>query len=465
MTIAEIHELASTGESETIEFKRTTGQRTDGARAVCGMLNGIGGFVFFGVEDDGRIVGQEVTAKTIADLVHELRRIDPQPALTPERVALDNGREVLVVSVPGRTGGAFTYDGRPYLRQGPVTAVMPQEQYRRLLLEGAHSAHRWEILPASGITLDDLDAAEIDRTVKEAVRRLRLDDPGTGDPEQLLRAMQLIRNDQLVNAAVVLFGRRERLAPLYPQCLLRLARFRGTDKSEFIDNRQEVGNAFDLMMRAQHFLRDHLPVAGRIVPSLFERIDDPLYPPVALREALANAICHRDYTMPGGSVGVAIYDDRLEITSTGALPFGLTPEALLRPHTSQPWNPLVANVFFRRGVIEQWGRGTLKMVELTAEAGLAAPEFEQRGGEVVVRFWPTRYVAPSRVVRALSTLQQQILEVLSVVGPATLAQVSQAVGDEVPIISVRDNLQALRRLDLVQVAGRGRGARWKLEGR
>lgn len=179
MTITEIDELASGGESDTIEFKRTTGQRSDGARTVCGMLNGIGGFVFFGVEDDGRIVGQEVTARTIADLVHELRRIDPQPALTPERVPLENGREVLVVSVPGRTGGAFTYDGRPYLRQGPVTSVMPQEQYRRLLLEGAHAAHRWEILPASGVTLDDLDQAEIDRTVAEAVRRLRLDDPGT----------------------------------------------------------------------------------------------------------------------------------------------------------------------------------------------------------------------------------------------------------------------------------------------
>ncbi|HEX6369649.1 MAG TPA: ATP-binding protein [Longimicrobium sp.] len=464
MTIAEIQELASAGESETIEFKRTTGQRSDGARAVCGMLNGIGGFVFFGVEDDGRIVGQEVTAKTIADLVYELRRIDPQPALTPERVPLDNVREVLVVSVPGRTGGAFTYDGRPYLRQGPVTAVMPQDRYRRLLLEGAHPAHRWEILPAAGVTLDDLDRAEIERTVKEAVRRLRLDDPGTADPEHLLRAMQMIRNGQLVNAAVVLFCRQNRLAPLYPQCLLRLARFRGTDKTEFIDNRQEVGNAFDLMMRAQNFLREHLPVAGRIVPSLFERVDDPLYPPVALREALANAICHRDYTMPGGSVGVAIYDDRLEITSTGALPFGLTPETLLKPHTSQPWNPLIANVFFRRGLIEQWGRGTLKMVELTAEAGLAAPEFEQRGGEVVVRFRPTRYVPPTRVVRTVTPLQQQILEVLSATGPATLAQASQGVGEAASILSVRDNLQALRRLDLVTVAGRGRGARWKLQG-
>ncbi|MCY4626001.1 MAG: AAA family ATPase, partial [Acidobacteria bacterium] len=73
---------------------------------------------------------------------------------------------------------------------------------------------------------------------------------------------------------------------------------------------------------------ESLPIAGRVLPGLFERVDDPLYPPEALREALANAICHRDYSMGGGSVGIGIYDDRLEVTSTGSLRFGLTPEML-----------------------------------------------------------------------------------------------------------------------------------------
>src|SRR5207237_1365963 len=160
---------------------------------------------------------------------------------------------------------------------------------------------------------------------------------------------------------------------------------------------QEVGHAFELLQRAQRFLRDHLPVAGRIVPNLFERVDDPLYPPEALREALANALCHRDYSVGGGAVSIAIYDDRLEISSTGVLPFGLTPEDLVLPHASRPWNPLIAQCFYRRGIIESWGRGTIKMIELSRQAGLAAPEFEVAGGEVVVRFRPTGYVSPTRI--------------------------------------------------------------------
>jgi ATP-dependent DNA helicase RecG len=243
-----------------------------------------------------------------------------------------------------------------------------------------------------------------------------------------------------------------------------MARFRGKDKTEFIDNRQEVGNAFELLQRAQRFLRDHLPIGGRVVPNVFERTDDPLYPPVALREALTNALCHRDYAMPGGSVGIGIYDDRLEITSVGHLPFGLTPFDLKRPHTSQPWNPLMASVFFRRGLIEQWGRGTLRMLELTEEAGLLEPEFEQRGGEVVVRFFAMGYVPPTRVTREISPLQQELLEILSSLGQARLSEIEERLQSSVPRYVLQENLQALRTLRLVALEGRTRGARWRLAG-
>lgn len=103
-------------------------------------------------------------------------------------------------------------------------------------------------------------------------------------------------------------------------------------------------------------------------------------------------------------VSIGIFDDRLEIARTGRLPFGLPVEDLKRPHASHPWNPLIASVFYRRGFIEQWGRGTLRIRELTEQAGLAAPDFEERGGEVVVRFFPTSYVAPRRVDHRLDEL-------------------------------------------------------------
>lgn len=243
-----------------------------------------------------------------------------------------------------------------------------------------------------------------------------------------------------------------------------MARFRGNDKSEFIDNRQEIGNAFELFVRAQEFMRVHLPVAGRIVPNVVTRLDDSLYPTEALREALANALCHRDYAAHGGSIGLAIYDNRLEISSPGPLPFGLTPDDLRRPHPSKPWNPFIAQVFYRRGIIEQWGRGTTKMIELTEQAGLAAPEWEATRHDVIVRFWPTRYVAPTRVGHDLSLLQQELLSILARTGPVSLKQLRLLLDPETPERTVQDNLQMLRRLRLAEVAGTRRSARWSLSG-
>jgi ATP-dependent DNA helicase RecG len=216
------------------------------------------------------------------------------------------------------------------------------------------------------------------------------------------------------------------------------------------------------MIRAQRFMRDHLPVAGRVVPDRFERIDEPLYPTEALREALANAFCHRDYSIGGGAVSLAIYDDRLEVSSTGALPFDLTPADLLRPHESRPWNPLIAQAFYRRGMIETWGRGTIKMAELMAGAGLMPPEFESRAGEVVVRFRPTGYVPPTRADHSLSPLQREILRVLASSGPTAHAQIMGALSTAVAARTLQENLDLLRRLGLVFLEGRGRGARWAL---
>lgn len=378
----------SAGESETQGFKRSTGQRRDAARTLCAMLNHRGGRVFFGIEPDGRIVGQKVSDHTLEEVAEELRAIEPPVFPAIERVALGDGREVLVLSIEVGHSPPYSLRGQAFRRVGTTNQALSREEYHRILLERLHADARWELRPAKGWSVADLDHSEIRRTLEAGIHAGRIEEPDTRDPLEILRGLGLMKEGELLRAAVVLFGRAERLLPDFAQCLLRVARFRGTEKGEFLDNRQFHGHAFELFQRAQRFLMDHNPIAGRIVPGRMERIDEPAYSPLAFREALANAICHRDYTSGGSSIGVAFYDDRLEVSSSGELHFGFTPQALFEPHESRPWNPLIASVFYKRGIIETWGQGTLKMAAWTEEAGLPKPEILEIPGAVVVRFRP-----------------------------------------------------------------------------
>ena len=462
MTPEQITAWAAAGESETQEFKETTGQRRAGARGVCAMLNHRGGRVMFGVNPAGVVIGQRVGKDTQEDIAQELQNLDPPAFPSIDRVAVGEGREVIVVTVAPGASPPYSFGGVAYRRVGSTNQRLSREEYNRILLERVHGQTRWENEEAPGWSVADLDEEQIVATVDEAVRRGRLEEPGTRAPGTLLRGLRLLRGDCLLRAAVVLFGRSDRMADAYPQCLLRVARFRGVTRTDFLDNRQFRGNAFDLFRAAQRFLVESLPIAGRVLPDLFERVDDPLYPPEALREAVANAICHRDYALGGGSIGIGIYDDRLEVTSTGALHFGLTPEILFQLHESRPWNPLIADAFYRRGIIENWGRGILRMAELTQQAGLPRPEIEDTGGAVTVRFRPGRYVPPRRVGRDLTERQRTILMILGESPDgAALRDILPRLVNGATARQVREDLQVLRTLDLAGPAGRGRGARWR----
>ena len=409
-------------------------------------------------------MGQQVSERTIEELSAKLRQIAPPAFPAVERVPVDGGREVIVVSTGQGASRPYSYRGTAYRRVGNTTLAMSADEYNRMLFERMHSEQRWENQPAAGWSVDDLDEAEIRRTVAEAVRRGRLEEPVGGEPTDLLRGLGLLRDGVLLRAAAVLFGSTERLEFEMPQCLLRVARFRGLDRMEFLDNRQFNGNAFTLLANAERFLRDTLPIAGRFEQDRFERIDEPLYPPLATREALANALCHRDYSIGGGSVGIAVYDDRLEVTSSGSLHFGLTPEKLFGPHESRPWNPLIARTFYRRGIIEEWGSGTLKIAELTSSAGLPVPEIEDDGGAVTVRFQHGRFV-PKPTTSGVSGPEKRRKTILALLDGAenglTRREIHARLGPDVSERQVRTTLEELRDSGLVTSTARGPLTRWR----
>lgn len=461
MRLADVRRLVVGGESVEVEFKKSTSQLRRAGETLCGFLNGTGGMVLIGVTSEGRVTGQTVADTTLRDVAALLDRFEPAAPIRMHRVPAEKAREVLILESPSAYDTRpFAFDGRPYQRVGTVTSVMPQERYQSLLLERAHARSRWENDVAQGVGVDDLDQEEILRTVRLGIGAGRLPESTGGDLADILDRLQLRKDGKLLNAAVVLFGTR--LEQDYPQCHLRLARFRGIDKSAFLDNRQRHGHAFRLLDEAMSFMLRHLPIAGRFEPGRLERIDEPLFPVAALREAVINAICHRTYTHAGGAVSVAIYDDRLEIWSDGTLPFGLKPEDLKRKHDSRPRNPLIAGVFYRRGLIEQWGRGTEDIVALCVRAGHPEPEFGEQTGSVWVRFLPSGYIAPHRVAHDLTGRQREILQVLSRHREAPLRVIREGIAQPAADRTIQDDLAHLRRLGLVDASGRGRGARYWL---
>ena len=165
---------------------------------------------------------------------------------------------------------------------------------------------------------------------------------------------------------------------------LRLARFRGMDKNEFVDSGRTDGNFFDLLDAGMSFLFKHLSQSGKIVG--FQKEEHLEIPAEALREALTNALCHRQLEKYNLTPSIAVYDDRVEIENPGRLPFDLTPETIKSAHASYPYNPLIAEVLYRSSFLESWGSGVSRMVDACRAQGVPEPEYEVNGGFVRIVF-------------------------------------------------------------------------------
>lgn len=462
VALVEVGSIASKEESEVLEYKKTTGQLKPAGETLCAFLNADGGEMKIGVTPEGKRRGQQVSETTRRDIGCMLRKFEPPAPVTVAYEPLANSdREIIVLrAASAKETRPYTFDDRPYRRIKTTTSVMPQEMYQRLLLERVSASHRWENQPTAGVDISDLDQEEILRTARLGISSGRLSEYAGTNPVDILNRLSLRKDGKLLNAAVVLFGTQ--FLPDYPQCQLRMARFKGTDKTEFIDDKQIRGHGFHLLSEAMAFLQRHLPVAGRIQSGLFERIDEPLFPPIALREALVNAVCHRDYSRPGGSVSLAIYDDRLEVWSDGSLPFDISVEDLKHEHSSHPRNPLIAGVFYKRKLFENWGRGTQLIVDLCVKAGHPEPEFIEQAGAVGVRFLPSGYIAPHRVHLNLTSRQREILQILSN-NTVPLRYIIDNLANPPSERAIRADLSRLKDLELIDNNGkRGLGALWFL---
>ncbi|GAB6050668.1 helix-turn-helix domain-containing protein [Hydrogenophilus islandicus] len=386
-------------EGQTLEFKR---QWTDKAlEDLAAFANTEGGTLLVGIRDDGEIVGTTSDDREIQRLAN---LITSRLGITPYiRVVETEGRPVIEICVdPAR--GLVSCGGRYLRRVGTTNRDFPPEEMARHILK--RSGLTWDALP-SDWTLAEIDSAALAHFARLARTKLPYLDPG--NPEQTLQNLDLVSDGRLKNAGVLLFGKRPQR--LFPLAQLRIGIFRGT---QILDSHDFQGTLWQQLDGAMERFRQVLKVRFDIrveTPSLegLRRREVWEYPLEALREAVANALIHRDYTYPA-DIQIRLEEDRLQIWNAGELPPPLTPQALYGPHSSVLRNPLLAQAFYFAGVIERWGSGTTRIVELCREQGLPEPEFAEWLGGVRVTFAKDLYTPEH--LRAMGLSERQIQAVL-----------------------------------------------------
>lgn len=292
--------------------------------------------------------------------------------------------------------------------------------------------------------------------------------PGTAikdDVNEILHRLDLLEGDKLKNAAVVLFAKQDKMKLV--QCMIKMARFKGTNKlGKFIDNQRFFGNAFDMLTTAEHFLIRHLPISSHFIEGQFKRVDKSALPVFAVREALINALCHREYRERSGCIELAIYDDRLEIWSRGLLPDGLNIDSLKSTHKSDPRNELISNVFYVRGLIEAWGTGTNRMIENCQDEGVPEPVFEEDSGGFSVIFKFNTPMGGELDVGGegpdLSVRQQEILGLLEGGENMSANEIYNKLDRQPSLRALKADLTALKKLELIEQVGKGPSTLWKL---
>lgn len=380
MTIDDIKKLIAQDETRTLELKKTTGELYKGMETACAFLNSDGGWLMFGITPSLKIDGQNVTDNTRQEIGNALRKIEPVIDVDVKYIELPDKPDFYVIAIyfdsNNFKNGPYSFDGRAFYKVESTTALMPRQMYEERLRLSNPQRFSWENTPNSDITVDDIDIELLYQTLHDGIgsRRIHASAMTLQDPVKIMQKLGIARKDGMIlNAANVLFGKEP--TSLHSQCKIRLARFEGTDKRVFRDQTVCEGNLFEQYDVAMDFCLKHLNLSGRM-DSKF-RQDTLTVPYEAIKEATINMLCHRSWNAENTTPSLAIYDNRIVFQNPGAFPLGMTWQDFINNQIgSLPANPTIANVFYRRGTMEAWGRGIGLIMESCREQGLPAPEIK-----------------------------------------------------------------------------------------
>ncbi|OYT54015.1 MAG: hypothetical protein B6U72_03865 [Candidatus Altiarchaeales archaeon ex4484_2] len=376
-------------ESQTIEFKKSLAERKEILETISAFADSKGGEIFVGIDEnkDGsvkKIVGIKIRGKEIENLSNEIKQ-NTNPVIYPSiEVKKIKEKSVLVVEIKeSQVKPVFVKIDRipvAFKRVGKANQKIDVNELRQILSEGKEFL--WDSQICEEATLEDIDEEKVRWFLKEARKQRGLKILEEAHLEEVLMKLKLLRNGKLTNAAVLLFSKE----PMFLQSEVKCIRFSGNKPVKpYIDFQTLEGNVFDLIDNARDFVLRNIRKAIWLVPEKVQREERYEYPPDAIREAIVNAVVHRDYGSPS-KVQVRIFDNRIEIWSPGTLPKEISIEDLKKEHSSIPRNPLLFKQLFWVKYVEDVGSGTLDMMDQCKEWNIPEPEFEHITGSFAVIF-------------------------------------------------------------------------------
>ncbi len=366
-------------ESQNIEWKQNW--RDEYLKWICGFANAKGGKIYIGKDDQGRVVGVENYKRLMDDIPNKITSglgLVCDVNLHQEGSKYYIEIEVYPHEVP------ISFHGKYHFRSGSTKQELQGVALNEFLLR--KTGKTWDDVIEPSAKFDDIDEKAVTAFKKGAVKSGRLPQvENENDILQVFENLRLIKDGKLKRSAVLLFGKDPR--NFYINAYVKIGKF-GKSDDDLLSQEIIEGNAFELANQTLEVL-DKKYFTKSISYDGLHRVETTEYPYEAIRETLLNAIVHRQYM--GAPIQISLYDDKIMVWNFGTLLEPMTLEDLIHKHASHPRNPILADVFFKGGLIESWGRGTLKIIEECKSAGLPTPEISEMTGGIVVTIYKDIY--------------------------------------------------------------------------
>jgi ATP-dependent DNA helicase RecG len=380
-------------EHQNIEYKQSW--HDDYLKWVCGFANANGGVIYIGKDDNGNVIDVPDSKKLMDDIPNKIKNA---MGITAEVNLHEEAGKHFIEIITAPYSVPISVRGRYYYRSGSTKQELTGATLNEFLLK--KSGKTWDDVIEQRATFDDIDEKTVKTFLAASENAGRLPENNQGlTISELFEKLRLTENGQLKRAAIIFFGKDP--GKFYPSIYVKIGRF-GKSDTDIVFQEMEEGNLIVLLNAVLNQL-NHKFLSRSIGFEGMHRIEKGEYPLPALREMLLNALVHRSYM--GAPIQIRVHDDKISIWNEGALPEGLTLAALKRSHSSRPRNPTIADVAFKGGYIDAWGRGTIKILDTCKEAELPEPEMQELDGGFIITLFKNTLTAEQLTKLGLNSRQ------------------------------------------------------------